>query len=142
MTDVKPLIFQKDRGVLSQDKLYADLGFRFIIAPNRYRKLVGKTPYTMSNNASMYIRIDQVLKANPDIVDIVELCKIALNIEIVEPVLSSGIRMFGLDCDELKSIQDRAIIMMKNDWPEYTDYVVGYEPHFNLVDEILIWRES
>ena len=138
----KPLLFQADRGALSQDAYYVDRGYRFILAPNRYRKLAGSTPYTLSESALIATQLEQALRTNPDITNIGTLYQAAKYLKIAEPVASSGIRLFALTSDELYEIQTRAHAMMKSDWPQYADYVVGYEPHINMHDEILIWRNN
>lgn len=138
--EIKPLVFQEPRGVLSQDSLYAEMGYRFILAPNRYRKLVGKIPYELSEAAVMAMRVEKALIQNPEVDNIRDLWEAAVSLDMLEPVMSSGLRMFGLTTDELHKVQAAAIDMMKSDWPDYADQVVGYEPHINMFDEILIWK--
>jgi hypothetical protein len=138
--EIKPLVFQADRGPLSQDALYAQMGYRFILAPNRYRKLVGKIPYELSESAYMAMCVEEALIQNPEVDNIRDLWEAVVTMGLPEPVMSSGLRMFGLTADELHRVQAEAVAMMKSDWPDYADQVVGYEPHFNMFDEVLIWK--
>lgn len=140
------LTFQKDRGGMNQDSLYIDNGYQFILAPNRYRKLIGKTPYVLSDSALSATVIDKCLyelseNYSLDKFDnlINEISEHIANIKVCEPTLSSGLRMLALTDEETINVQNKAIEMMKSDWPEYADNVIGYEPHINMFDEILVW---
>lgn len=140
----KPLTFQVDRGPLSQDSLYFDMGFQFIIAPNRYRKLAGKTPRDMPDEDAATIALEHLLDEmllndpNTKFSDFLEEANTLR--EIITATSSAGIRLLSLNRYDQLKVQQEAVAMMAEDWPEYKHLIYGYEPHINMVDEILIWR--
>ena len=145
-TIIKPLTFQESRGSLSGDDLYDEMGLRFIFAPNRYRKLVGKTPYEMPISD---VAVHRVVQAVDEVLT-EDLTATWNDIEdqymekdlLACPTMSFGIRMCFLNQKEILRIQAEANKMMQEDWPEYAHLIVGYEPHINLFDEVLIWKKE
>lgn len=139
-TLIKPLAFQTNRGPLSGDDLYTEANF--IIAPNRYRKLIGKTPYTQTMETKVDAAANTVLMET-EYSDIETFKRDVLKtyLETPDAVCSAGLRMFALSDEEQIVVQQAAIKMMKDDWPEFADKVIGYEPHFNMFDEILLWKK-
>lgn len=151
-TSIKPklLVFQEDRGPGFQDSLYHNMGFQFILAPNRYRKLAGKTPREMPKSDIVEIMIGEMIEqelscnCNLDFDQFTEIVKTRIKHreipEVPVAVFGAGIRLLFLNLRDRYAMQQTAIQMMAEDWPEYAHLNQGYEPHINLVDEILIWR--
>lgn len=54
-----------------------------------------------------------------------------------------GMRLlFSEGMNGFQDARDTALEMQKSDWPEKADRAIGMEPHFNMCDEILIWRSE
>jgi hypothetical protein len=143
-TLIKPLVFQENRGPLSQDSLYHDMGFDFILAPNRYRKLAGSTPREMPESDLRAIVgeqiVEEVLAQDPQATweDVLEAADQPR--EVAAPTFSAGMRLLFLNLEDQRRVQQEAVRMMAEDWPDHAHLIYGYEPHINLFDEILIWR--
>ena len=115
---------------------YAD--FEIMPAPNRYRKLF-KPASDGREGSGQVISREVVTEGGRPVITRHDDGR--ETVAVRETLGSDGMQCFfvmGFGEDGA-ALRERAAKMMRDDWPEKADLVVGMEPRFDLTDVILIW---